>query len=174
MSFPIDPLIVDIPGFPGYQISELGAVYNKKTGRELKNGFGSDKRYWRISLYKNGKSQLCHIHRLLALSFIDNLKKKPYVDHIDRNTQNNKLENLRWVNASQNASNIETKTNNSSGHRGVHKRESKENGKVYVNWVALITKNRKNKSQSFPYTEEGLENAKKWYLEKKQELHTYN
>ena len=37
------------------------------------------------------------VHRLLALTFIDNPKNLPCVDHIDRNRDNNDIMNLRWV-----------------------------------------------------------------------------
>lgn len=59
------------------------------------------------------------------------------VDHIDRNPLNNKLDNLRICNRSENVRNTKTRTDNTSGCRGVtfDKRSSK--------WVASITINRK-------------------------------
>lgn len=38
------------------------------------------------------------IHRAIAIAFIPNPDDKKYVDHIDRNRQNNSIDNLRWVN----------------------------------------------------------------------------
>ena len=41
----------------------------------------------------------------MALHFIPIVKDKPLVDHIDRNVLNNNINNLRWVNSSENCSN---------------------------------------------------------------------
>lgn len=55
-----------------------------------------------IIKYKRSKSR---IHRLLALQYIDNPNNYPEVDHIDRNRENNSLENLRWVTKVENRRN---------------------------------------------------------------------
>lgn len=45
------------------------------------------------------------LHRLLAEAFIPNPDNKPTVDHIDRNPQNNSLDNLRWATGKEQADN---------------------------------------------------------------------
>ena len=42
------------------------------------------------------------MHRLVALIFIENINNKPFVNHIDGNKLNNKLDNLEWVTCSEN------------------------------------------------------------------------
>lgn len=37
------------------------------------------------------------VHRLIAETFLENPDDKPTVDHIDRNRENNRLDNLRWA-----------------------------------------------------------------------------
>ena len=46
-----------------------------------------------------------HIHRIVAETFIPNPQNKPYVDHIDRNIHNNRVDNLRWVTNGENVKN---------------------------------------------------------------------
>ena len=55
--------------------------------------------------YLNGKKYLKH--RIIALQFIENdaPEIKNQVDHIDRNKLNNDINNLRWVNNSENQKN---------------------------------------------------------------------
>ncbi|MGL5056829.1 MAG: HNH endonuclease [Fusobacteriaceae bacterium] len=48
------------------------------------------------------------IHRALALCFIPNPDNKPIVDHINIDSMDNRLENLRWVTISENAKNVKS------------------------------------------------------------------
>ena len=45
------------------------------------------------------------LHRLVAIAFIENKDSKPMIDHIDRNKQNNRVDNLRWCTLSENMNN---------------------------------------------------------------------
>ena len=95
----------DIPGYPYYQISNLGRVWNAKTQRYLKaSKMGNG--YYQINLVAmNGKRKKELIHRLVAITFIPNPDKLPEVEHKDRNRANNNVENLCWVNRSTNCRN---------------------------------------------------------------------
>lgn len=48
-----------------------------------------DKKYYRFNGYS--------VHRLVAETFIDNSENKKTVDHINGDTKNNNIENLRWA-----------------------------------------------------------------------------
>lgn len=108
----------DISGYEGlYQISNLGRVkalirYKKCTLKNMNGGHfskekilkqGKRRKYLCVTLSNNNsKLNLYSAHRLVAIQFIDNPLKKQYVNHIDCNTENNKVENLEWVTAKEN------------------------------------------------------------------------
>lgn len=83
----------------------------------------------------NNKKQL--IHRLVFLYHYGHIPK--YVDHIDGNPLNNRIENLRGCSLSENQYNSKTPKNNISGVKGVHWCNTKRK------WVAKISVNNKNK-----------------------------
>ena len=92
----------DIQGYPNYQVSNMGRIWNAKTQKmltpsELPNG------YYQINLIAvNGKRKKELVHRLVALTFIPNPNKYPEVEHKDRDRGNNTVDNLCWVNRSLN------------------------------------------------------------------------
>lgn len=49
--------------------------------------------------------QTLRVHKLVAEAFIENPDNKPYVDHINRITTDNKATNLRWVTPIENSLN---------------------------------------------------------------------
>ena len=92
----------DIKGFEGlYQISNFGNVKSLKRNIILKPS-SNGKGYLHIILYKNCKSKVGRIHRLVAQAFIPNPENKPQINHIDGNKSNNNVNNLEWVTNSEN------------------------------------------------------------------------
>lgn len=105
----------DIKGYEGlYQVSNLGRV--KSLERVVIRNDGSrlpikeslkipqkgNGRYYTVMLYKDNTYIRHRIHRLVAEAFIPNPEEKPFVDHIDTDTHNNIVTNLRWVTVSEN------------------------------------------------------------------------
>lgn len=124
-----------------YEISSLGNIRNSESHKPIsqfdKNGAG----YIRVNLFSNGKKKRCFIHRLVAEAFIPNPENKPQVNHKDGNKQNNNLENLEWVNASENMIHSYYVLRNKTGFaykKGVpshkHTGEYKTKNKVYPNY----------------------------------------
>lgn len=103
----------DVLGYEGiYKISNLGNIKSieriSTNGKRLKEKFLYThliNGYRVVSLYKCGKQKNCKIHRLVAEAFLPNPNKKPCVDHIDTNKENNTVENLRWVTYQENTDN---------------------------------------------------------------------
>jgi HNH endonuclease len=58
--------------------------------------------YFTVRLSSEGRTVTKYLHRLLAEAFIPNPEGLKFVNHIDGNIKNNKLNNLEWVSHSQN------------------------------------------------------------------------
>ena len=87
-----------------YKINKNGDIYScwyKKNMTPLVNKDG----YKYVCLKKEGKRSKGFIHRLLGKQYLDNPDNKPEIDHIDRNKDNNSLDNLRWVSRVENRRN---------------------------------------------------------------------
>jgi hypothetical protein len=85
-----------IEDYQRYSVSRLGRVRNDVTGRILKAGINTSG-YQHVRLSKEGKPKTCTIHRLVCEAFHENPNDYKCVDHIDRNKQNNHVNNLRWA-----------------------------------------------------------------------------
>ena len=109
----------DIKEYEGkYQVSNLGRVKslnynNTKKEKILKSR--NNRGYLCVTLYKEGKSKTCKVHRLVAQAFIENSNNYLEVNHKDENKTNNCVENLEWCTR---------KYNNSYGTRNKKASES--------------------------------------------------
>ena len=92
-----------IVGYEDYSVDEDGNVYSMKFGKIKKIKPRKDRGgYLAVGLLKNGKQKTFSVHRLLYSAFVGDIPDKMFIDHIDRNKTNNKLDNLRLVTAQQN------------------------------------------------------------------------
>ena len=109
---------MEIVGYNNYLIYEDGKVYSKNRKRyhtQYLNWAG----YSRVDLYKDGKNKKYSVHRLVAQHYIPNPENKPYVDHINRDRSDNRVENLRWVTPTENNENVGENKRNTSGHKNI-------------------------------------------------------
>jgi len=102
---------MEVKGFSNYLIYPQGKLFNKKTNRFIKGSLNSEG-YLTVDFYDNKKRINKKIHRLLAEHFIENSDNKPLVDHINRIRNDNRLNNLRWVNHTENNQNKCVNKNN--------------------------------------------------------------
>ena len=84
-----------------YSVDKDGKV---RTGKFLSGSVLHSYQY--INFRWDGKQKNKAVHRLVAEAFLEKPDKKSLVDHIDGDRLNNKIENLRWVTAKENANNI--------------------------------------------------------------------
>lgn len=92
-----------IGGYENYYISEEGQVFKKtKNGlHKMKSWTDSRGLYVQVGLSNKGKKNYL-VHRLVAIAYLDNPDNLPEVNHKDKNTQNNHLSNLEWVDRKEN------------------------------------------------------------------------
>jgi len=85
-----------------HEISNTGKIRHKHSGRERKLRF-SNRGYMQVMFKcKDGKHLMCSIHRLVAITFLDNPYNKKTVNHIDGDKTNNNVDNLEWATKSEN------------------------------------------------------------------------
>lgn len=81
-------------------------------------------------------SKTFKVHRLVGLAFIPNPDNLPFIDHIDGNTLNNHVSNLRWVTNRQNQEN--RKLHRETGKIPGVTVYCKKNGNVtYTAWIRV-------------------------------------
>lgn len=91
-----------IPNYSNYMIDIDGNI--KSNFGYLLKGEISNFGYKRISLKNdNGEQHALFIHRLVALTYIDNPNKYNVVHHIDGNRLNNNVNNLMWCSKQYNS-----------------------------------------------------------------------
>lgn len=118
---------VDIKGYEGhYMVSNLGKVksldryIHRKDGqlchtkeRILVIQYNKRNNVYMVMLNLDGNRKAINIHRLVALSFIDNddIINKITVNHKDGDRSNNKVSNLEWATYSRNLQHAYDKLN---------------------------------------------------------------
>ncbi len=118
---------MEIQGYPMYLIYTDGRVWSKKgKGRFLKPA-KDRKGYLHVRIYNDEGHKTKKIHRLVAENLIPNPDNKPQVDHINRIRDDNRVENLRWVNQSENNLNMKLRSCNTTGHKNITFRYDRNN-----------------------------------------------
>lgn len=92
---------LDIEGFEGIiRVSTYGQIHWIRSGKYT---FGYNCQGYRYVTLKNNKVRKnLRVHRAVLLAFKENPYNKPYINHIDGNKFNNRLDNLEWSTQSEN------------------------------------------------------------------------
>lgn len=83
-----------------YLISSHGEIKNIKTNKILKGTIRNG--YKMVKLTVEGVKKDFLVHRLVALTFLDNPLNLPQVNHKDKNKLNNDITNLEWISIQDN------------------------------------------------------------------------
>lgn len=148
-----DEIWKDIIGYEGlYQVSNYGRVKSLKNKLKPFKKFSVGKvGYPVIALWKDNKQVLLYIHRLVATYFIPNCENKKYVNHINGDKLDFRIDNLEWVSGMENS------------HHATHRSDKKSSKYVGVfahsgKWEsACWFKNRKHYIGRFDTEEEAHE-----------------
>ena len=112
-----------IYSFRGYKLSELAYFWS---------GF-----YYKVNLSSDDSIlKKRYVHRVIAKTFLPNPEPGLVVDHIDRNTKNNNISNLRWVTRSENCLN-----SSSTLDRSKVNIKHLENSNTYRVYISFCGKN---------------------------------
>lgn len=141
----------------------------------MKQGKGSKRsNYFKVSLHKDWKRKTTDVHVLEGRAFLDPRKRKETIDHIDGNTYNNHISNLRYATRSEQARNRKSWSN--TNIQGVYWLEKSQR---YRAGIHLLKKEGEKKSKlitkSFSVKNHGTkENALalaiEWRREKEKEI----
>lgn len=94
----------DIPEYENlYQASTLGRIRSVKNNYLIMNDYDNKHGYRSITLYKNKNKKVEKVHRLIAKTFMPNPFNKPCTNHKNGIRYDNRVENLEWVDYSENA-----------------------------------------------------------------------
>ena len=88
---------------------DKGAIFpwlqNMNSGKQIiSKCFGAEGYPKLAVINKNRKSINFRTHRLVAMAFVENPENKKVVDHVNEQTLDYRIENLRWVTRSENSS----------------------------------------------------------------------
>ena len=151
----------DIKGYEGiYQVSSYGRIKSLPRGKQFGNRYyimkekilsynNNGRGYLQVCLTKDKKSKKKLVHRLVAEAFLRKIEGKEYVNHIDGNKSNNRVDNLEWCTRSENQTHaykngLIGKENLSKAHKGKkHHNYGKHLSKETRNKISISNKGKR-------------------------------
>lgn len=140
-----------------HKIANGGRGVKRRNPHDVAGYVDTGKNY--LSVNFNGKST--RVHRIICVLHGIQIQGKQ-IDHIDGNRQNNKIENLRVVDAFANARNQKPRKTNKSGVVGVSFHKTKHAGMYRATVVNL---NKKIIAKSFSVLKYGEDRAKQMAID---------
>lgn len=120
----------NIPGYPGYYITESGRLFSKHRYNKWieKKTYLHRNGYLKVSLNRDKLS----IHRLVAMVYLDKPKGKNIVCHKDNDKLNNHKDNLYWGTQKENLEQMVRENRQYKGpkKKGINRGEKNGNSKL--------------------------------------------
>lgn len=145
----------DLKNYEGlYKVSSCGRIIStKRYKKEAKYGHNTPKGYKFFIISKNKKTKSVLMHRIIAETFIPNPENKPYINHINGDRSDNRVENLEWCTERENVSHQNVRRRKTSKYVGVSW------NKLNCKWAATININKTNYWLGLHNTEESARQA---------------
>lgn len=89
-------------GAPGYCVSNHGRVMNVQSRKILRSAPNA-KGYHVVTLRVNGRTVSRYVHDLVGRAFSPGFRKGLTVNHRDRRRDNNRVDNLEWIESQDNS-----------------------------------------------------------------------
>jgi hypothetical protein len=112
-----------------YEVTTNGVVINSKSGRELL--YDESNGYRRVTLSIDSVKTRHSVHRLVANAFLPTIEGKDFVNHINGDKKDNRVENLEWCNNQENMVHARDVLNNSFIYDCSPKKVICDNGNIY-------------------------------------------
>lgn len=114
------PRFIAIPGFPGYAVSDHGDVVSWRRGEfKMVSLVDPGNGYVRVGMSRDGKQELRLVHSLVLSTFQCERPEGLQVRHLNGNKKDNRLDNLKWGTAKENAEDRER--HGTTAHNGGEK-----------------------------------------------------
>jgi len=153
---------VNITNYETYGINKDGEIKDLRTGK-IKPQYTTPDGYKKISLNNPEGNKCFLVHRLVAIQFLEPVENKLEVDHIDRDKNNNNIDNLRWSEDYEQAQNRGNFKNNKTGHKYIWYEAS------CTSYIFCITRNQIKHRKRFSAKKHTLEDVVKYKEEYIQE-----
>lgn len=98
------------PIYPDYEVSTEGQVRRIKDGKLLKQ-YPQKSGYVAVFINTGRGYKPMPVHTIVAETFLERLPHQDRVDHINTIRSDNRIANLRWADAKENANNPTTRVN---------------------------------------------------------------
>jgi hypothetical protein len=92
-----------IPGYRDYAVTEDGRVFSIKRNKWLKNTLMTIGYYATTLRDANNNQNTVYVHRIVAMTYLENPENKATVNHINGIKTDNRIENLEWATYSENS-----------------------------------------------------------------------